>query len=253
MGELSGKVALVTGAGQGVGRGIAVALAKAGASIAVVGRRLENTTAVADEINALGGQAAPFLCDVKDGLSIEALVRDVVAKLGGVDILVNNAQEVPLGPLLSVKDEAFEAGFASGPLASFRLMKACHPHLAKSGQGVIFNLATSAGVRWDMSGYGAYAAVKQAIRSLTRAAAAEWGPDGIRVLTIAPHADSPALKGWVESRPDEAAAFFKTIPLRRIGRCEEDIGAAVAALCGPAFSYLTGMTIPLDGGQANFD
>jgi NAD(P)-dependent dehydrogenase (short-subunit alcohol dehydrogenase family) len=253
MGELSGKVALVTGAGQGVGRGIAVALAKAGASIAVVGRRIENTTAVADEITALGVTAAPFLCDVKDALSIEALVRDVVARLGGVDILVNNAQEVPLGPLLDVEDAAFEAGFASGPLASFRLMKACHPYLAKSGEGVIINLATSAAVRWDVSGYGAYGAVKQATRILTRAAAAEWGPDGIRALTVAPHADSPALKGWVESRPEEAAAFFQTIPLRRIGRCEEDIGAAVAGLCGPAFSYLTGATIPLDGGQANFD
>ena len=104
-----------------------------------------------------------------------------------------------------------------------------------------------------MSGYGAYGAVKEATRILTRAAAAEWGPDGIRTLTVAPHADSPALKGWIESRPEEAAAFFKTIPLRRIGRCEEDIGEAVAALCGPAFSYFTGATVPLDGGQANFD
>ena len=104
-----------------------------------------------------------------------------------------------------------------------------------------------------MSGYGCYGAVKKAIRQLTRAAAAEWGQDGIRALTIAPHADSPGLKAWFEAKPDEAAVFFKTIPLRRIGRCEEDIGAAVAALCTPAFSYLTGTTIPLDGGQANFD
>lgn len=251
--SLAGKVALVTGAGQGVGRGIALSMAKAGASVAVVGRRMENTRSVADEIVALGARAEPFLCDVKDAQSIAALVPQVVEALGGVDILVNNAQEVPLGPLLAVEDEAFEAGFDSGPLASFRLMKACYPHLKRSGEGVIVNLATSAAVRWDMSNYGAYGAVKQAIRILTRAAAAEWGPDGIRSLTIAPHADSPALKGWIESRPEEAAAFFKTIPLRRIGRCEEDIGAAVAALCGPEFSYLTGTTIPLDGGQANFD
>lgn len=250
---LNGKVALVTGAGQGVGRGIALALAKAGAAVAVVGRRKENITAVAVEIAAAGGRAEPFLCDVKDAASIAALVEAVVTSLGGVDILVNNAQEVPLGPLLAVEDAAFEAGFDSGPLASFRLMKACHPYLKRSGEGVIINLATSAAVRWDMSDYGAYAAVKQATRVLTRAAAAEWGPDGIRALTIAPHADSPGLKGWIESRPEEAAAFFRTIPLRRIGRCEEDIGAAVAALCGPEFSYLTGATIPLDGGQANFD
>lgn len=253
MGALAGRVALVTGAGQGVGRGIALALARAGADVAVVGRRSENTRSVADEVVALGAMAEPFLCDVKDAAAIETLVAAVAARFGGIHILVNNAQEVPLGPLLEVEDAAFEAGFASGPLASFRLMKACHPYLKRSGAGVIVNLASSAAVRWDMSGYGAYGAVKEATRVLTRAAAAEWGADGIRALTIAPHADSPALQSWIDSRPEEAEAFFRTIPLRRIGRCEEDIGAAVAALCGPAFSYLTGATVPLDGGQANFD
>ena len=251
--DLSGRVALVTGAGQGVGRGIALALARAGAAVAAVGRRAQNTGEVVDEIVAAGGKAQAFVCDVKDAKAIETTVAEITKALGGLHILVNNAQEVPLGPLLSVEDSAFEAGFDSGPLASFRLMKACHPHLKESGDGVIFNLATSAARRWDMTNYGPYAAVKEATRILTRAAAAEWGVDGIRVLTIAPHADSPALKSWIDSRPEEAEAFFQTIPLRRVGRCEEDIGEAVAALCGPEFGYLTGATIPLDGGQANFD
>ena len=121
------------------------------------------------------------------------------------------------------------------------------------GGGTIFNLASSAGIRWDMSGFGAYGAVKQATRVLTRAGAAEWGRDNIRVLTLAPHAESPGLKWWIENNPDEAKAFFKTIPLGRIGRLEEDIGQAVVALCAPEMGYLTGATIPLDGGQANFD
>jgi NAD(P)-dependent dehydrogenase (short-subunit alcohol dehydrogenase family) len=251
-GPLAGKVAIVTGAGQGVGRGIALALAKAGASIAASGRTLAKVMDVTREIEALGGRAHAFECDVKDAASLNALVDGVVGALGGVDILVNNAQEVPLGPILTVSDEAFEAGFASGPVAVHRLMKACYPHLKRSGEGVIVNLSSSATRRWDMAGYGHYGAIKRGIESLTRAAAAEWGPDGIRVLAIAPHADSPGLKGWIEARPDEAEAFFKTIPLRRIGRCEEDIGRAVAALCGPDFAYLTGTVIPLDGGQANF-
>ncbi|MHA3792751.1 SDR family oxidoreductase [Sphingomonas sp. YL-JM2C] len=250
MAALDGRTAIVTGAGQGVGRGIALALAAAGARVAVVGRTLDKVEGVAAEIGAV---ARAFRCDVKDAASIDALVAAVAGAFGGIDILVNNAQEVPLGPLAEVSDEAFAAGFESGPLASFRLMKACHPHLKASGQGVIVNLATSAAVRWDMSGYGAYAAVKEATRILTRAAAAEWGVDGIRALTIAPHADSPGLKAWIEGRPEEAEAFFRTIPLRRIGRCEEDIGRAVAALCGPEFGYFTGATVPLDGGQANFD
>ena len=249
---LSKRVALVTGAGQGVGRGIAIALARNGAEIALAGRRRETLDRVAAEIRALGRRTEVFACDVKDGAAIQSTVEGVVQSLGGVDILVNNAQEVALGPLLSVSDEAFEAGFTSGPLASFRLMKACHPYLAKSGAGVVINLATSAAVRWDAAGYGAYGAVKEATRVLTRAAASEWGGDAIRVLTIAPHADSPGLVRWTEACPEAAAAFVQTIPLKRIGRCEEDIGEAVAALCGPAFSYLTGATIPLDGGQARF-
>ena len=250
---LSGKVALVTGAGQGVGQGIALALATAGVAVAVAGRtaaKLEQTCA---QIAERGGKALAVTGDVKDPASLAAMVETTVAGLGGIDILVNNAQEVPLGKLLDVTDAAFLAGFESGPLATLRLMKLVHPHLLARGGGTIFNLASSAAIRWDMTGYGAYAAVKQAIRSLTRAAAAEWGRDNIRVLTIAPHAESPGLKWWVENNPDEAEAFFRTIPLGRIGKLEADIGRAVVVLCGDELGYLTGATIPLDGGQANFD
>ena len=249
MQELAGKVAIVTGAGQGVGRGIALALARRGAKVALIGRTPAKLEAVAAEI---GNEAACFAADIKDAAAVTAAVHAVADRFGGIDILVNNAQEVPLGSLLAVEDNAFEAGFASGPLASFRLMKACHPWLRERGGGTIINLASSAAVRWDMSNYGAYAAVKQATRALTRAAAAEWGPDNIRVLAIAPHANSPGLQGWIDNNPEEAEAFFRTIPLRRVGDCETDIGEAVAALCGPDFGYLTGATIPLDGGQAHF-
>lgn len=246
---LAGKVALITGGGQGVGRGIARALARRGARVALVGRTPAKLEAVAAEI---GEYAACFAADIKEAAAVTAAVRAVAEHFGGIDILVNNAQEVPLGPLLAVEDSAFEAGFVSGPLASFRLMKACYPWLRERGGGTIVNLASSAAVRWDMSNYGAYAAVKQATRALTRAAAAEWGPDNIRVLAIAPHGNSPGLQGWIDNNPEEAEAFFRTIPLRRVGDCETDIGDAVAALCGPDFAYLTGATIPLDGGQAHF-
>lgn len=251
--QLTGKTALVTGAGQGVGQGIALALARAGAAVVVSGRTESKLEATCAAIAEAGGQAIAVPANVKSADALKALVAATVAHTGALDILVNNAQEVPLGALLDVSDEAFTAGFESGPLASFRLMKLAHPHMKARGGGTIFNLASSAGIRWDMTGYGAYAAVKQAIRSLTRAAAAEWGRDNIRVLTIAPHAASPGLKGWIENNPEEAEAFFRTIPLGRVGDCEQDIGAAVVALCAPGMSYLTGATIPLDGGQANFD
>lgn len=252
MGRLSGKVALVTGAGQGVGQGIALALAAAGASVAAAGRtaaKLERTCAL---IGERGGKSLMVQGDVKDPPGLAAMVDATVKGLGGIDILINNAQEVPAGRLLEVSDEAFLAGFESGPLAAFRLMKLVHPHMAERGGGTIVNLVSSAGVRWDMAGYGAYGAVKQAMRVLTRAGAAEWGQAGIRVLAIAPHAESPGLARWIERNPEEAQAFFRTIPLGRIGRLKEDIGRAVVALCGEELAYLTGATIPLDGGQANF-
>lgn len=253
MTDLSGKVALVTGAGQGVGQGIALALAAAGAKVAVTGRTLAKLETTCGLIAERGGDALAIAGNVKDAASLADMVAQTIARFGGIDILVNNAQEVPNGKLLDVSDEAFLAGFESGPLASFRLMKLAHPHMVARGGGVIVNLASSAGIRWDMTGYGAYGAVKQATRVLTRAAAAEWGRQGIRVLTIAPHAESPGLKWWIANNPEEAEAFFRTIPLGRIGKLEVDIGRAVAALCSSDMAYLTGATIPLDGGQANFD
>ena len=251
--ELTDKVALITGAGQGVGQGIALALAAAGVKVVLAGRTLAKVETTAELIGARGGTAIAVACNVKSTGDLERAVAAAIGQFGGLDILVNNAQEVPLGRLEDVTDEAFLAGFASGPLATLRLMRLVRPYLAARGGGTIFNLASSAGVRWDMAGYGAYGAIKQGIRALTRAAAAEWGSANIRVLAIAPHAESPGLKVWIEHNPDEAAAFFATIPLGRIGRLEEDIGRAIVALCGQDLSYLTGATIPLDGGQANFD
>lgn len=253
MSALKGKVALITGAGQGIGQGIALALASEGADLLLAGRTLEKVEHTAGLARERGVRALAVACDVKDAGDLTRAVDTAVGELGGIDILVNNAQEVPLGLIDDVSDEAFTAGFESGPLASFRLMKQVHPHMAKRGGGTIFNFASSAGIRWDMAGYGCYGAIKQATRALTRAAASEWGRENIRVLTLAPHAESPGLKGWIENNPQEAEAFFRTIPLGRIGQLEEDIGQAVVALCGSDLSYLTGATIPLDGGQANFD
>jgi NAD(P)-dependent dehydrogenase (short-subunit alcohol dehydrogenase family) len=252
MDSMKGKVALITGAGQGVGQGIALAMAKAGAAVAITGRTESKLVDTADQIEAAGGSVIHFTGDVKSPEDNAHWIAETVAQLGGLNILVNNAQEVPLGKLLDVSDAAFRLGFESGPLASHRLMKLAHPHLIAAGGGIIFNFVSSAMIRWDMATYGAYGAVKAATQTLTRAAAAEWGREGIRVLNIAPHAESPGLKWWIGANPEEAEAFFKTIPLGRIGRLEEDIGAAVVALCAPEMHYLTGATIPLDGGQAYF-
>jgi NAD(P)-dependent dehydrogenase (short-subunit alcohol dehydrogenase family) len=252
MGFLDNKTAIVTGGGQGVGRGIALALAREGAAISLVGRTRATLAKVEAEITGFGGRATVAVGDVKKADDITAAVAHTVATFGGIDILINNAQEVPLGRLLDVSDESFTDGFDSGPLATFRFMKACYPHFVARGGGAVVNLASAVSERWDMGSYGCYAAVKQGIRALTRAASSEWGRDNIRVNTIAPHALSPGMEFWIKAVPEEAAAFIATIPLGRLGDCEIDIGRAVVFLVGPDASYLTGATIPLDGGQANF-
>jgi NAD(P)-dependent dehydrogenase (short-subunit alcohol dehydrogenase family) len=245
---LENKVALITGAGQGVGRGIALALAVEGAVIAAAGRTLSKVEDAAREIEGRGGRAAGFECDVKDADSLARCVEQTVASFGTIDILVNNAQEVPLGPLEQVSDEAFQAGWESGPLATFRLMKLCRPHL--QGGGVIVNLASTAAKRWDAVGYSAYGAVKEAIRSISRGAACEWAKDGIRTNVILPHAKSPGLAWWIENNPEESAAFIASIPQQRVGECEEDIGRFVAMLCSDGAGYVNGQSIAIDGGQA---
>ncbi len=252
MGKLDGKVALITGAGQGIGRGIALALAKEGVHIAAAGRTESKVVATAEAIEELGGKALALRCDVSSADDVDAAVQRTVTHFGGVDILVNNANDCRPGPLLSFTDAEYERSFATGPLATLRLMRACYPVMKERGGGSIVNLVTSAAVRWDASNYGVYGSIKEGMRSLTRAAACEWGVDGIRVNAIAPHAMSPGLEAWIARNPEEAEEFRAGIPLRRIGDPETDIGRAVVFLVGEDAGYLTGATIPLDGGQSRW-
>jgi len=251
MGKLDGKVALVTGAGQGVGRGIALAMAREGAAVAVAGRTASKLDATCAEIRDRGGIAMPVECDVKDASALKRCVDAVLDGYGGVDILVNNAQEVALGPVMSVGDEVFNAGWESGPLAAFRLMKLCYPHL--KGGGSIINLASTSAMRWDFAYYGTYACVKEAIRSLSRAVACEWAKDGIRVNAILPCADSPALMNWMDTAiAGGREEFLASIPMGRVGDCELDIGRFAVLLCTAEAGYVTGQSIAVDGGQAYF-
>jgi meso-butanediol dehydrogenase/(S,S)-butanediol dehydrogenase/diacetyl reductase len=246
--DLSGKVALITGAGQGVGQGIALALASAGASIVVAGRTMEKLEHTCALIQKRGAQSVAVQCNVMDYDSLQLTVDTAIKEFGTVDILVNNAQEMCLGSLLDVSEEQFDAGWNSGPKATLRLMKLCYPHL--KGGGCIVNLASTAAKRWDSSNYGAYAAVKDATRALTRAAACEWAKDGIRSNVILPLASSPGLQWWIENNPDESQAFIRSLPMQRVGNCEQDIGRFVVTLCSDSSRYINGQSIAIDGGQA---
>jgi NAD(P)-dependent dehydrogenase (short-subunit alcohol dehydrogenase family) len=247
---LKGKVALITGAGQGIGQGIALAMAERGANVVVVGRtysKCENTCKMIKQ--RFSGTAIPMTADVAIHKDLKRITQETVNEFKTIDILVNNAVATSIGPLISQTDDNVIQAFMVGPMATLRLMQLCYPYLKQQG-GSIVNMASTASKRWDMANYGVYAAEKDAIRALTRAAASEWGPNNIRANSILPHASSPALQKWMTHRPEEAAEFTKSIPLQRVGDCETDIGQFVAALCSPESSYISGQSIALDGGQA---
>ncbi|WP_108848055.1 SDR family NAD(P)-dependent oxidoreductase [Dietzia lutea] len=250
--RLAGKVAIVTGGGQGVGRGISLGLAESGAAVLLVGRKMHKLERVAEEIRSAGGTAECLAADIIAEDAPETIISTAVERLGGVDILVNNANMAMPLPLSDYPDDDFRTAFEGGPRVTLSLMKLARPEMAKRGGGTVINLVTSAAVRWDAANYGIYAAVKEAVRALTRAAAYEWAADGIRALNVAPHAHSPGLDWWMDNNPEEAAEFIAGIPAGRVGDPVADIGRPVAWLCSGEASYLTGATIPLDGGQSRW-
>jgi NAD(P)-dependent dehydrogenase (short-subunit alcohol dehydrogenase family) len=246
VGVLEGKVALVTGAGQGVGRGIALAMASEGARLVVTGRVEEKLLGVTKEIAERGSSAVPLVCDGKVGQQITDTVQAAVDQCGTIDILVNNAQQTILGSILDLSDEQYEDSWLSGPMAALRFMKACYPHL--KGGGVVLNLGSASALD-PTPGFSAYGSVKNAMLSVTRYAAIEWGADQIRVNALLPLAMSEAMVGWAKADPEGYERVSSGVPLGRIGDCEADIGRAAVFLCGPDSAYITGTTLMVDGGQ----
>jgi NAD(P)-dependent dehydrogenase (short-subunit alcohol dehydrogenase family) len=247
MSELAARVAIVTGAAQGLGYGIAAALATAGHRIAVFDLDAAASEGAAQRLTGERGAIALGLaCDVRDREAVQRAVDEVVERWGRLDALVNNAQETRIASVLDTDDETAEAVWRSGFVGTLHCMQVAHPYLAATG-GAVVNLASGAGLSAD-PGYAVYGATKEAIRTLTRVAAREWGPDGVRVNAISPSARTPAFDRWQVEHPEEAAARIARIPLARLGDAELDIGAAVVFLTGPSATYITGTTLVIDGG-----
>ena len=246
MGLLQGKVAIVTGGGQGVGKGIALALAAEEARVAVLGRTLDKCERTVAEIVARGGQGLALACNVGRREEVDAAVARIVAEFGRIDVLVNNAHTSrPMVSLADTTDKDVAIAF-QGFHGALYFMQACLPHLRES-RGKVFNLGPSAGTRGD-AGFTAYAAAKEAVRAISRVAAREWGEYGINVNVISPYSDSPGIVYMIENVPGFIDELTAQTTLRRIGRSEQDVGRTVAFLASDGGSYITGQTINVDGG-----
>jgi len=247
-GSLAGKVAIVSAAGQGVGRGVAIALARAGARVVASGRTVAKCDAVVEEIVAIGGTSIAQECDVTVDGHIDRCVERALAEYGAIDILVNAADDQRLVRFMEITDEDMLANFRTGALGTVKFTQGVVPHMEARGGGVIVNVASGAGLL-AMPGMGPYSAVKEAVRSLTRTAAVELGPLGIRVNVICPWAWAPSFDEWAEREPEEFRGALARTPLGRVGDPIDDVGEGVVFLCSDQSRYVTGTTLMLDGGN----
>jgi len=247
-GRLNGKVAIVTGGGQGVGLGIAQVFAREGAKLLITGRTPDKLEKAAAELRAMGGEAAWIAGTAGLRADAEAAVAKAVDLFGGLDILVNNAQTSKPGTLFEDTDDAlFAMTIESGLYGTFQHMQAAMPHMKARG-GSIINFGSYEGIHGGV-GFAAYAATKEAIRGLSRTAARELGQYKIRVNVICPAALSPIAEQWVKDFPEEAEKVMKLVALGYLGDCAEDIGPAALFLASEDSRYVTGQTINVDGGQ----
>jgi NAD(P)-dependent dehydrogenase (short-subunit alcohol dehydrogenase family) len=248
MGRLAGKVALITGAGQGVGLGIAQAFAEAGAAIVITGRDAGKLEAALPDLERRGARALACPGDAARKESAERAVQAAIDAFGGLDIVVNNAQARRSGvPVEDILAEDLDLAFGSGPYATLFHMQAAFPHLKEAG-GSIINFGSKMGLM-PMEGVASYAAAKEAIRGLSRAAAREWGRYRIRVNVLNPASLSPGAQAYFQSRPEEYERLRQDLALGYFGDAETDIGAAALFLASDDSRYVTGQTINVDGGQ----
>ncbi|MGA7809013.1 SDR family NAD(P)-dependent oxidoreductase [Bradyrhizobium sp.] len=244
--SVQGLTVLVTGAASGMGRATARVFAAEGANVAVTDISAEGTLAIAGEITAHGGTAKAWTLDVADREQIVAVVNDVAAHFGGLDIVVNNAGiSVRIAIDEDGYDEAWAKAMAVMLTAHPRIIRAALPHLRKSKSPRIVNIASTEALGATAL-HSPYAAAKAGVTGLTRSLAVELGREGITVNCICP---GPIRTAITERIPEEHKAIYarRRTALGRYGAPEE-VAHMTLSLCLPAASFLTGAVIPVDGG-----
>lgn len=246
--DLTGKVALVTGASRGIGEAIAHAYAEAGAKVVLASRKQEGLDAVAADIKANGGEALPIAAHTGSDEAVEELVAKATEAYGGVDIVVNNAATNPhFGPIMTAEESHWDKILDVNVKGYFRVAKACVSSMKKRGGGKVINIASIAGLE-PQPGMGIYCVSKAAVIMMTQVLAAELAVDNIQVNAIAP--------GFIKTKFSEAIwgneqiykAVTNSIAQKRIAEPSELTGMALY-LAAEASSFTTGAVMLVDGGQ----
>ncbi len=246
-GCLQGKVAFITGGGSGIGAATAERFAQEGARVVICGRRMEPLDEVVKSIRAGGGEAAAMQVDVSNEEQFVGALEKVAQKYGQLDVLVNNAMAFTWGSIEEMDTEQWRSNFTTSVDGTFWGTRTALK-LMKANGGSIVNLSSicgELGTPW-MSGYSAS---KAAVTNFSRAAAAEGAPDGVRVNVVIPAVvETPATAGMLAD--DNARnSTEKLIPMGRVGQPEE-LANAILFLASDQSSYITGATLPVDGGRS---
>jgi NAD(P)-dependent dehydrogenase (short-subunit alcohol dehydrogenase family) len=245
--DLTGKVAVVTGASRGIGAAIAEAFSGAGARVVLASRKLEDLETVAERLRAAGGEALAVACHTGRAAEVEALAARAEEAFGGIDVLVNNAATNPhFGPLLTVDEAQWDKTFEVNVKGYFHAIRACVPRMQRRGGGAVINIASVVGLV-PHSGLGVYGVSKAAVLMLSKTLAAELAP-AIRVNAIAPGLIETRFSAGLWSTPEIRDRALAAIPQRRIGQTADLVGAALY-LASDASRYTTGAVLVVDGGQ----
>lgn len=247
IGNMKGKVVLVTGGGQGIGEGIARVFAAAGARVMIVTRTASNGRAVAESIVAGGGEAKLLACDIGSRAEVERAVRHTVDTFGGLDIVIHNAAVYPVIPIEQLSDEDLDRTLSVNLKAGFWLIQASLSHLRKARGGRILFTSSVTGPNVVMPGTAHYAASKSGMNGLIRTAALEYARENITVNGVEPgYILTEAMKAL--GSEEELQQMAQCIPIGKLGM-PRDIANAMLFLASDEAAYITGQTIVVDGGS----
>ncbi|HEY0264533.1 MAG TPA: glucose 1-dehydrogenase [Granulicella sp.] len=244
--SLAGRTAVVVGGTTGIGLALSLGLAEAGADVVASARRQEHVNETADKIEALGRRTLRLASDVVDRASLEQLSAKTIEAFGKVDILVNCAGKIKRGPTLDFPEDAWQDILDTNLTGTLRSCQIFGKHMLKRSYGRIINIA-SLNTFVSLSEVAAYAASKAGVAALTRSLAVEWSKHGVLVNAIAPGVFRTALNAELLDNSPRGQELLMRTPIGRFGKTDEVVGAAVY-LASDAASFVSGVTLPVDGG-----